>query len=166
MKEYNDYVQTTKQYLRHYVEFKATVANLNDEIMAQEQLLGLQPAAPVPKYGDDTSGGQGELTPIEAAAEKRIEASKRLEQKRKEVEQIQRTVRKIDRALDTLTEQERSLIEGHYFNKLSWLSLATRFYVSEKWASKVANRVIKRMAEMIFGNVAVPSQQSLFVFLE
>lgn len=36
MREYNDYVQTTREYLKRYHEFKATIENLNDEIEAQD----------------------------------------------------------------------------------------------------------------------------------
>lgn len=166
MREYNDYVQTTREYLKRYHEFKATIENLNDEIEAQEELLKINPSAPVPKYGDDTGGGKGELTPVESEASKRIEIQERIEGKKQEVARIERAMRKVDRALEALPDQERSLVEGYYFQHKRWMDLANELFVSEKWASKLANKVVKRMAGMIFGTVAAPGQQSLFVFFE
>ena len=162
--EYNDYVQTTREYLKRYHEFKATIDNLNDEIQAQEELLKINPSAPVPKYGDDTGGGKGELTPVESEASKRIEIQERIEGKKQEVARIERAMRKVDRALSAISPQERKLVEGYYINRESWHDLAIALFMTEKWASHVANRAIKSMASMIFGLKDV--QQSLFIFYD
>lgn len=164
MKEYNDYVQATREYLKHYHEFKATIDNLNDEIEAQEKLLSLDPSAPTPKYGDDTGGGKSELTATEREAEKRAVIRANINSKRQEVERIERAVRKVDRALDALPFQDRQLVEGFYFHRKTWKELSIAYFLTEKWARTTASRAIKRMAGMIFG--FIPEQQSLFVFFE
>lgn len=166
MKEYNDYVQTTKEYLKHYHEFKATIDNLNEDIEAQERLLNQNPSAPTPKYGDDTGGGKSELTPVEREAEKRIAIQTNIENKRQEVERIERALRKVDRALEALPGQDRKLVEGYYLQNKSWKELSIEYFMTEKWTRITAGKAIKRMAGMIFGNAAVPEQQSLFVFFE
>lgn len=162
MREYNDYVQTTKEYLRRYREFKATVDNLHDEIEAQEKLLALDAVAPTPKYGDDTSGGSGELTSTEAAAAQRIALEQSVREKKLEAERIERTIRKVDRALDAITPQEKKLVEGYYINRESWRDLSIALYMTEKWASHLGNKAIKNMAAIIFGMKDI--QQGLFVF--
>lgn len=166
MKEYNDYVQITKEYLKRYQEFKATVENLNDEIEAQEHFLNAGPSAPIPKYGDDSGGGTNELTPAEAEAAKRIAIREKIESKRHEVERIERVIRKVDRALEALTTEDRQLVEGFYLQHKTWKELSIEHYMTEKWARVTAGRVVKRMAGMIFGMAAIPEQQSLFVFFE
>ena len=162
MREYNDYVQTTKEYLRRYKEFKATVDNLHDEIEAQEQLLALNATAPVPKYGDDTGGGSGELTATEAAVAERIALEQSVREKKLEAERIERTMRKVDRALEAITPQEKKLVEGYYINRESWRDLSIALYMTEKWASHLGNKAIKNMACIIFGLKDI--QQGLFVF--
>lgn len=166
MKEYNDYVQTTREYLKHYREFKVTIDNLNDEIEAGERFLKAGSSAPTPKYGDDTSSGKSELTPVEREAVKRTEIQERIEHKRQELARIERAIRKVDRALEVLPELEKKLVEGYFFHRKSWKDLSIEHYMTEKWASNRAGKAIKRMAGMIFGNAAIPEQQSLFVFFE
>lgn len=162
MREYNDYVQTTKEYLRRYKEFHATVENLHDEIEAQEKLLALDAAAPVVKYGDDTSGGSGELTSTEAAAARRMEIESSVMAKKLEAENIELTIRKVDRALSAISPQEKKLVEGYYINRESWRDLSVALFMTEKWASHLGNKAIKNMASIIFGLKDV--QNNLFVF--
>lgn len=164
MREYNDYVQTTKEYLKHYHEFKVAIDNMNDEIEAEEKMLSIEPSAPTPKYGDDTGGGRSELTPAEAEAAKRIAIQEGIERKRLEVERIERAIRKVDRALDALPGQDRQLVEGYYFERKSWKELSIDHFMTEKWARVATGKAVKKMAGMIFG--FFPEQQSLFVFFE
>ena len=166
MKDYNDYVQTTREYLKHYQEFKVTVENLNDEIETGEQILRLDPSAPIPKYGDDTGGGKSELTATESEAAKRIAIREKIDTKRQEVERIKLVIRKVDRAKDALPEQERQLVDGFYFQHKTWKALSIEYFMTEKWARVTAGRAVKRMAGMIFGNAAAPEQKGLFVFFE
>ena len=163
MQEYNDYVQTTKEYLRRYKEFRATIENLNDEIEAQEQELAIDVAPPIPKYGDDTrTGGSGELNAVESAAARRIRLGESVREKRAEVEKIERTLRKIDRALETLPAQEKKLVVGYYINRESWRDLSMSLFMTEKWASHLGNKAVKSLACIIFGLKDL--SQDLFVF--
>lgn len=165
LQEYNDYVTATREYLRRYHEFEATVANLREEVAAQEALLKIETAAPIAKYGVEPGGGSSELNAVEAAAARKIAIEKKIEKLTREADNIERVLRKIDRALDALPTQERQLIKGYYIDKKSWRELSIELYITEKWASSCGNKGVKRLARMIFGNEAISWQDSLFVFL-
>lgn len=160
LKDY-DYTKITKTYLKCYRDFKATIDNLKEEIEAQEHFLNAGPSAPIPKYGDDSGGGTNELTPAEAEAAKRIAIREKIESKRHEVERIERVIRKVDRALEALTTEDRQLVEGFYLQHKTWKELSIEHYMTEKWARVTAGRVVKRMAGMIFGSEALPFDGSM-----
>ena len=165
MQEYNDYVTATREYLKRYREFEATVANLREEVTAQEALLKIETAAPIAKYGTEPSGGSSELNAVESAAARKIAIENKIERLTREADNINRVLRKVDRALDALPDQEKQLVKGYYIDKKSWRDLSIELYITEKWASSCGNKGVKRLARMIFGNEAIPWQDSLFVFL-
>ena len=133
MREYNDYIKLTRQYLKKYNQLKIAVQNLDDEIHAQEMLLESE-SIPSAHYGDDAvSGGRGELNVTEAAADRRIKAEKRIERMRQEKNELERILRKVDRALDGVSELDCDLVRGHYINGESWQTLGDRHFCSEKW---------------------------------
>ena len=164
MQEYNDYVTATREYLRRYREFEATVANLREEAAAQEALLKIETAAPIAKYGDNPGGGTSELNAVEAAAARKINIEATIAKITREANNIERVLRKVDRALEALTAQERQLVTGYYIDRKSWRDLSIDHYMTEKWARTCGGKAIKRLARMIFGNEAIPWQDSLFVF--
>lgn len=163
MREYDDYIKLTRQYLKQYNQLKIAVQNLDDEIQAQETLLESE-SIPSVRYGDDSiSGGSGELNVTEAAADRRIKAEKRIERMRQEKNELERILRKIDRALDGVSELDCELIRGHYINGESWQILGDRHFCSEKWARDRGGRALREVAYMVFG-IYVGPRQMRFVF--
>lgn len=163
MREYDDYIKLTRQYLKKYNQLKIAVQNLADEIHAQEMLLESE-SIPSVRYGDDVIGGSsGELNVTEAAADRRIEAEKRIERMRQEKDELERILRKVDRALEGVSELDCDLVRGHYINGESWQALGDRHFCSEKWARDRGGRALREVAYMVFG-IYVGPRQMRFVF--
>lgn len=164
MKGYNDYISMTRSYLKSYNQFKITIENLNDEIAAQERLLETDVTAGISKYGDEPGGGTPELNSVESAAYRHEMIIKRISEMELNVTSIKRILRKVDRAIEGLSEENRQLITDYYIEGMSWRQIGTANYLTEKWARDKGNKAIKEIAKMIFGPVAMPEQQQLFVF--
>ena len=164
MKEYNDYIQTTRIYLKRYNQFKATIANLQDDIAGMKREIEHDVAAPISKYGDQPGGGQPELNSVEAAAERHRKLEARIKEAERNIDNIGRIIRKVDRAIDALDAEDADLIRGHYLEHKSWRQLSEKHYLTEKWASEKARRAVKEMSFTIFARV---EQQELdFTFFK
>lgn len=151
MNEYNDYVQTTRRYLKNYHQFRITADNMRDDIQFLQQIQDTDISAPISKYGDQPNGGMPELNSVESSAERRIAREKEIKEKQISVESIEQTLRKVDRALNGLSDSDYNLIHGHYIDGKEWSKIAEEQYISEKWARERAGKAIRQMAGMIFG---------------
>lgn len=161
MREYDDYIKLTRQYLKKYNQLKIAVQNIDDEIRAQETLLESE-SIPSVRYGDDAvSGGRGELTSTEAAAARRIKLEGNIATMRMRRDEMSRTIRAIDRALESLNDEDVELIEGRYIRGLSWMEIAERMNYTEKWAREKGGKVLRDVALMLFGVVVRPAQMKL-----
>ena len=162
MKEYNDFLGMTKKYLKDYNQFKITVKNLNEEIEAQIAMLNDEPVA-ISRYGGEPGGGSGELNATEAAANRRVMVRAHIEDMRRNKEEIERIIRKVDRAIEGLSDEDKGLVQGHFIDGYSWWQLGVKCSYTEKWARDHGNKAVKQVAFMIFGIVSQP-QQLRFVF--
>lgn len=163
MREYNDYVNLTRRYLKSYKQLQITVKNLDDEIAAQEMELKGESVA-IAHYGDNNVRGTSELNATEAAANRRIKIEHSISAMKKDKEEIERLLRKINRALEGLNEADKTLVIGYYIDGYSWQQLAQQNYCSEKWTRDKGNKALKEVAFMVFGRVVKP-QQLKFVFV-
>lgn len=166
MREYNDYVATTRRWLKNYQSFKVTIENLTDDIDTLAQMNRLDVAAPISKYGDEPGGGTPELNNVERSAEKHIQREKRMAEKRQSIETLELTIRKVDRAIANLSDTEARLVKGHFLENLAWDELGAEFGYTEKWARTHGGKAVRLMAEMIFGPRIVDGgdKQLSFVF--
>ena len=100
MREYGDYIRETKRLLGCYNKMKVAVTNLTEEIDAQEMILRDESISSI-QYGNDRiSGGTRELTTTEAAAVRRIKLEGHIADMRIRRDEIERTIRAIDRAFE------------------------------------------------------------------
>nr|DAK40403.1 MAG TPA: Protein of unknown function (DUF722) [Caudoviricetes sp.] len=158
MREYDDYIRLTRQYLKKYNQLKIAVQNLDDEIRAQEMLLENE-SIPSVRYGDDAvSGGSGELNVTEAAADRRIKAEKRIERMRQEKNELERILRKIDRALDGVSDLEGEIIRERYMEGRSWMEIAKTLNYTEKWTRDKGSKALYDIALMVYGGMMRPVQ--------
>ena len=166
MREYSDFIETTRGYLKRYSQFKVTIANLNDDIEAMEHAIETDIAAPISKYGGQPGGGSPELTPTEQGASRISKAQDFIRKNRESIRNIEHILRKVDRAIGELKPDDQRLIKGHFIDHRSWGELSAEVYHTEKWARERSRKAIKKMAFMIFGDRALPEQQKLFIFYE
>lgn len=69
-REYNEYLQLTRKYLRNYAIYTEAVENLTRRLRELEvELSAVSISSPMGGEG----GGKGELTPVEREADRRIE---------------------------------------------------------------------------------------------
>nr|DAK55795.1 MAG TPA: Protein of unknown function (DUF722) [Caudoviricetes sp.]DAQ20541.1 MAG TPA: Protein of unknown function (DUF722) [Caudoviricetes sp.] len=161
MKEYADYLRETKRMLRNYRKMKVAVTNLTEEIEAVECLLRDEGIAAV-RYGDDrVNGGAGELTSTEAAAERRIRMQEQIAAVKERREEIERTVRAIERVLASLNAVEMELIRAHYIEGATWEETARRLSYTEKWTQVRGWKALHDVAMMLFGVQVRPVQMRL-----
>ena len=161
MRAYGEYIRDTKQMLRDYQKMKVAAVNLTEEMDAIERLLQDEGIAGV-RYGDDTTGGRGELTATEAAAARRIRMQGRLSELRMRRDEMERTMQKIDRALASLDEVDASTIRIHYIEGATWGETAERLSYTEKWTKVRGGKALRDVALMLFGVQMRPIQLKLY----
>lgn len=163
MREYGDYIRETKRLLQNYAKMKVAVMNLTEEIDAQEMILRDESISSI-QYGDDRiSGGTRELTTTEAAAVRRIKLEGHITDMRIRRDEIERTIRAIDRVFELLDDSDVELIQRRYMQGQSWAQVAEALNYTEKWAKEKGGKVLRDVALMLFG-VEVRPVQLKFLF--
>lgn len=158
MREYGDYIRETKRLLQNYAKMKVAVTNLTEEIGAQEMILRDESISSI-QYGDDRIiGGTRELTTTEAAAVRRIKLEGHIADMRIRRDEIERTIRAIDRAFESLDDSDVELIQRRYMQGQSWAQVAEALNYTEKWAKEKGGKVLRDVALMLFGVVMRPAQ--------
>lgn len=165
MKPYNDYTAAVKRWLRNYRTFKTYIQNADDELVAREKEIYLDTVASVASYGEDKRGGAGQLSRVEYLTDKHLERARELTTERESVENIRRTLSKIDRALDTLTNTERRLLVGQYMDGMTWDELGREFNYTGKWARMKGAKALQSIAVMLFGAIAMSDARAGVVLL-
>ena len=160
MREYGDYIRETKRILGSYNKMKVAVMNLTEEMEAIERLLQDEGIAAV-RYGDEVGRGAGELTATEAAAARRIKLEGHIADMRIRRDEMERTIRAIDRAFESLDDADVELLWGRYMQGLSWIEIADALNYTEKWAQEKGGKVLRDVALMLFGVEVRPAQIKL-----
>ena len=161
MREYGDYIRETKRLLQNYAKMKVAVMNLTEEIEAQEAILRDESISSI-QYGDDRiCGGTRELTITEAAAARRIKLEGHIADMRVRRDDMERTIRAIDRAFESLSDEDVELLQGRYIRGLSWVEIAENLNYTEKWAKEKGGKVLRDVALMLFGVIVRPAQLKL-----
>ena len=158
MREYGDYIRETKRLLQNYAKMKVAVTNLTEEIEAQEMILCDESISSI-QYGDDRiCGGTRELTSTEAAAARRIKLEEHITDMRIRRDDMERMIRAIDRAFESLDDADVELLRGRYIRGRSWGEVAEAMNYTEKWAKEKGGKVLRDVALMLFGVTVRPAQ--------
>lgn len=160
--EHGDCIKETKCILGRYNKMKVAVQNLAEEIEARTAALQGESVA-IARYGDTPTGGMAELTATEAAAARRMWAEADIEIMRQRKAEMERTLRAVDRALSCLAVNDERLVRGRYIDGYAWWCVAREAGYTEKYASERGNRLLRDVADMVFGMVSRPLQTRLFV---
>ena len=166
-KEYNDYVRTVRIWMKEYNNFKAMIVAMDEDIEAQTRLLeqASDLTAPIAKYDGMPRGGSAPLTAVESAAQDRIRREHAIYKEKLNRDEIQRILDRVDRALHSLDQEGREVLEEFYIEKKSWEQIGNDHHYSERWARDKGGKALKAVAFFIFGVRADP-QQLEFVFLD
>ncbi|WP_027406178.1 hypothetical protein [Anaerovibrio sp. RM50] len=167
MREYNDYVSLTKRYLKNYNQFKVSVENMKEDIRSLEESIekSLNVSAPIAKYGDEPSGGTGELNSVERAADQLVQMKNRLCVIKTDMNELSKRILKIDRALSGLKKRDAEIINERYFYGCSWEQIGDKHCCTAKWARDCGGEAVKQIAFMMFGMKVKPYMAN-FVFAD
>ena len=160
--EHGDCIKETKRILGQYNKMKVAVQNLAEEIEARTAALQGESVA-IARYGDEPMGGTSELTATEAAADRRMRAAQEIAEMKERKQDMERTLRAVDRALACLSAGDERLVRGRYIDGYAWWQVAREAGYTEKYASERGNRLLRDVADMVFGMVVRPLQTRLFV---
>jgi len=61
-------------------------------------------------------------------------------------------IKKVENALEILTDRERSIIEMRYFQKESNRNISAKLYITEEYVSAIKSKAIKSIANILFLN--------------
>ena len=160
--EHGDCIKETKRILGQYDKMKIAVQNLAEEIEARTAALQGESVA-IARYGDTPTGGTAELTATEAAAERRMKAAADIAVVERRKRDMERTLRAVDRALSCLSAEDERLVHGRYIEGYAWWQVAREAGYTEKYASERGNKILRDVADMVFGMAVRPLQMRLFV---
>ena len=158
--EHGDCIKETKRILGRYNKMKVAVQNLAEEIEARTAALQCEYDA-IARYGDEPMGGTSELTATEAAAERRMKTTADIAVMEKRKQDMERTLRAVDRALACLSADDERLVRGRYIEGHSWWQVAREAGYTEKWARDKGGRALRDVALMVFGVSEKPIQIAL-----
>ena len=158
--EHGDCIKETKRILGRYNKMKVAVQNLAEEIEARTAALQGESVA-IARYGDTPTGGTAELTATEAAAEKRMKTTADIAVMEQRKQDMERTLRAVDRALACLSADDERLVRGRYIEGHSWWQVAREAGYTEKWARDKGGRALRDVALMVFGVSEKPIQIAL-----
>lgn len=160
--EHGDCIKETKRILGQYNKMKVAVQNLTEEIEARTAALQGESIA-IARYGNEPTGGTSELTATEAAAARRMMAAADIEEMQERKQDMERTLRAVDRALSCLSANDERLVRGRYIDGYAWWQVAREAGYTEKWARDKGGRALRDVALMVFG-VSEKSVQLRFAF--
>lgn len=158
--EHGDCIKETKRILGQYNKMKVAVQNLTEEIEARTAALQGESVA-IARYGDEPMGGTSELTATEAAAARRMRAAADIEEMEQRKQDMERTLRAVDRALSCLSADDERLVRGRYIDGYAWWQVAREAGYTEKWARDKGGKALRDVALMVFGVSEKPIQIAL-----
>lgn len=166
MHSYNDYEKTVYGYLRNYHQFKGQLSSLRIEIEGVEEQIRSIGDAKISKYGDAPVGGYDELSEVERAVVRRMKLEERLPILRENYIRIQTLLRRIDNALQLMSDAHRTILRRKFIDGERWYQVAQTTGYSERSCQYLAQEAITVLTKTLFPE-AVEGQRSFdFVFLE
>ena len=166
-RQWSDYRNTVYEYLRHYNHFKGQIANLDLEIQGiQDELKSLYDVNLTVKYGEHTAGGFNELSAMERVVVRKQTIEKKLPVLIADRQRIASLIQRIDNAMLSLGEMERSIIRMKFMERQRWLNISLETGYSERRCQDIANRSVNDITGILFPESMVGQQMLNFIFIE
>ena len=153
--EKRDFVKETRDYLKKYGQIKVTIENLKDDIEMWQEEMDSDIAAPITKYDIQPGGGASTMTTVEAAVARHDKLMAMIQHNERQIKNLERIIRKIDRAIDGLDTEDQNLIRGHFIEHRRWRELSAEKFFTEKWARERSRKALKVIAFMLFGEYSL-----------
>ena len=166
MRNYNDYEKTVYGYLRNYRRFQGQLASLKIEIDGVEEQIRSIGDAKISKYGDAPIGGYDELSELERAVVRRMKLEGRLPILRENYVRIQTLLRRIDNALQLMSDTHRTILCRKFMDGERWYQVAQATGYSERSCQYISQEAIKTLTQMMFPDAGTGQSSLDFVFLE
>lgn len=166
MRNYNDYEKTVYGYLRNYHQFKGQLASLRIEIEGVEEQIRSIGDAKISKYGDAPVGGYDELSEVERAVVRRMKLEERLPILRENYIRIQTLLRRIDNALQLMSDAHRTILRRKFMDGERWYQVSQETGYSERSCQYISQEAIKTLTQMMFPDAGTGQSSLDFVFLE
>ncbi|MDS1005374.1 sigma factor-like helix-turn-helix DNA-binding protein [Clostridium sporogenes] len=138
-----DNYKKTEYMLYNYKQFKVEIKNILLEIEDIENSyrgIGAMQYSDMPKAHNTNSAIEQEVE----QKEKRIEHLNRLISKKENI------IKRVDNALEALTDRERKIIELRYFNKIANNRVAEKLDLAEQTTSIMNRKIIDKLSTLMF----------------
>lgn len=125
-----------------------------------EDLQGRIRADTAPRVSDMASQGRGSsflASQEERAAERREQWEAEIQEKQDALCRIEPKIGRITRAIESLPDNERKIIEGKYLDGLTWERLASNMCSSITYCRTHADKAVGTLAIALYGPSAFPS---------
>lgn len=166
MHSYNDYEKTVYGYLRNYHQLKGQLSSLRIEIEGVEEQIRSIGDAKISKYGNAPVGGYDELSEVERAVVRRMKLEERLPILRENYIRIQTLLRRIDNALQLMSDTHRTILCRKFIDGERWYQVAQATGYSERSCQYISQEAIKTLTQMMFPDAGTGQSSLDFVFLE
>ena len=151
-----EYIKKTKSCLKAMPHWKRRAVLLRADI---EDLQGRIRADAVPRVSDMASQGRSSFlaSQEERATERREQWETEIQEKQDALCRIEPKIERITRAVESLPDDERKIIEGKYLDGLTWERLASNLCSSITYCRTHADKAVGTLAIALYGPSAFPS---------
>lgn len=153
MYKYNDYLKLTKEYLKNFAYYQQAISSISEDIEDIRRQLATE-SIKAPAYGSDPGGGFNELNGTERAADKRIRLTKVSEELQENCRVLERQMKKVTAAINTLPEDERQAVQMYYMDCMTYGVISEKLHLSERSCKRLISKATRSIAFMLFGLTA------------
>lgn len=161
---YNDFVETIKNYLRHYNEWKTYIENLRQQIIDTENLIR-EPAAPqIPHLSHTPISNSNNDTQQDREIKKKYREIEDLALLQDDLHRIESLINALDKSLKNLSENEKKLIMWRWADHHPWKEIAPLMNMSIRNCIYKNNEAMDKIANAMFGPESTPIGKELVFY--
>ncbi|ABR48559.1 putative sigma factor [Alkaliphilus metalliredigens QYMF] len=141
-----NYYKSTEKFLYNYNALKACIENMQCELeeMGEGNHIGIRGLSV--KEKTSTTFEFNSMTENEA-----INSIERKDLLISRIHSIKRKITRIDRAIESIDQNEREIIEKRYLMGKQWWEIAYEVKFSERHCKRIRNEAIEKIAVALFG---------------
>jgi DNA-directed RNA polymerase specialized sigma subunit len=149
------YFQKMESLLYKYMFIRQGIESMEEELNAEKNYDGVGSVDP----GKENFKTNAFNSNVENAVIKRNESSK-VKTLKSIIKSQKALIRKLDRAINKLSEEERKIIKFYYMDGLQWYKVSSEMNFCNEWCMKLRNRAIEKLAiAMAFAIVKIGDRE-------